>query len=110
MGNQVSDRLGDIQLIEGIDLSTDQPRNHEHLELVTRTVENKSQETAALFLVVDSAAHQLNQSMTMVLYWSELLLLQNGSDSPLAPNLTKILKEVQYMHETVRGLDRLVHY
>jgi hypothetical protein len=84
--------------------------NRVQLKQAVRQSEDKDQEVETLLRVVDLCAYELNWSMTVALYLSELLLLQADPGGPLAANLSTMVKKMMHSHEIVKGLDRLTRY
>jgi signal transduction histidine kinase len=97
------------QLIEGIKLSERQ-NGYKHVTQATSLLENTTEETEALLSVIDAGVQELNQPMTAVLCWSNLLLSEADPNSPLAMDLAIIVEQVKHMSEVVKGLNLLTHY
>ncbi|MBN1218997.1 MAG: hypothetical protein JXM69_08715 [Anaerolineae bacterium] len=80
------------------------------LEPDLEKIEDKIKEAEATLLAIDTGAHELKRPMEIVLDLSASLLLQIDSDSPLAKDLNKIMRQVEYMHEIIKGIDLMVNY
>jgi signal transduction histidine kinase len=96
------------QLIEGINLSEKQ-NGYKQVKQVMSPIENTTAEAEALLSVIDASVQELNQPMTAVLCWSNLLLSETDPDSPLAMDLAIIVKQVKHMSEVIKGLNLLSH-
>ena len=97
------------ELIEGIKLSERQ-NGYKHVTQAMSLLESTTEEAEALLSVVDAGVQELNQPMTAVLYWSNLLLSEADPDSPLAMDSAIIVEQVKHMSEVVKGLNLLAHY
>lgn len=60
-----------------------------------------------LLQVLDTSLQELTQPMRAVRCWSNLLLSETESQSPMALDLEIILEEAERINEIVRGLNLL---
>jgi len=98
------------QFVEKKQILANPTANRVQLKQAVRQSEDKNHELEALLRVVDLCTSELDQSMTIALYLSELILLQADPGGPLAANLSTMIKKLVHSHEIVKGLDRLTRY
>ena len=72
--------------------------------------EQKMREAESLLLLIDTSAFELKRPMNTVLNLSASLLSRTDVNSLLAQDLLKIVEQVEYMNEIVRGINRVTHY
>jgi signal transduction histidine kinase len=97
------------QLIEGINLSARQ-NGYKQVKQAMSPIESTTAEAEALLSVIDAGVQELNQPMTAVLCWSNLLLSEVDPGSPLAADLAIIVEQVKHMSEVIKGLNLVTHY
>ena len=80
------------------------------LEPDLEKIEDKIKEAEATLLAIDTGAQELKRPMEVVLDLSASLLLQVDPESPLAKDLNRIVRQIEYMHEIIKGIDLMVNY
>ncbi|MDX9999805.1 MAG: PAS domain S-box protein [Polyangia bacterium] len=69
-----------------------------------------TEKQALIAELAGTTAHELNQPLTSVMGYAELLVRKAGEDSPLAASLKVILQEAGRMAEIVRKIGQITRY
>lgn len=81
-----------------------------HAESLSLRQEESAARNAMIVELAGTAAHELNQPLTVVLGYAQLLAKRMDASSPLARHVAALTKEAQRMAEIIKKLGRITRY
>jgi signal transduction histidine kinase len=107
---QTGRELYRAHLLEELKLLRQQSKQEEQVEQVLRRLEDRIREVQSVLLMIDSVFGDLNQSLTVIMGLSALLLAKVDQNDPIVTDLNTIAGQVKRIRETIKDLNYLAQY
>jgi PAS domain S-box-containing protein len=105
----ISDEQREVALVAIITDLREQIQIQERLAITQERLE-VTEKQALIAELAGTTAHELNQPLTSVMGYAELLKKKMGEDSPYANSMGVIMQEAERMAEIVRKIGRITRY
>ncbi len=105
----ISDDMREVALVAIITDLREQLQIQERLALTQERLE-VTEKQALIAELAGTTAHELNQPLTSVMGYAELLIKKMGPDSPFASSMGVIMNEAERMAEIVRKIGKITRY
>lgn len=105
----ISDEQREVALVAIITDQREQIQIQERLAITQERLE-VTEKQALIAELAGTTAHELNQPLTSVLGYAELLIKKMGADSPYVSSVGVIMQEAERMAEIVRKIGKITRY
>jgi PAS domain S-box-containing protein len=105
----ISDDMREVALVSIITDLREQIQMQERLAITQERLE-VTEKQALIAELAGTTAHELNQPLTSVMGYAELLLKKMGTDSPFSGSVSVIMQEAERLAEIVRKIGKITRY